>query len=107
MTKTFNKIISNALPEPKCYIKNSILSKELITQVNVSNSYVLVSLDVSSFFKNSLLELVLKGIEKKWDIIQNNTKISIHELKQTITFLTESTLLNSITLTINKLLKPQ
>ena len=46
----------------------------------------MISLYVTSLFTNVPIELVLKGIDKRWPLIKKVTKLPIDELKKGINF---------------------
>ena len=91
LAKTLNKILFDSLHKPKSFVKNSISFRNNIIKEIVSENHVFVSLDVSSLLTNVPLELVLKGIEKRWDYISNFTKILLDDFKNGISFLMDST----------------
>ena len=54
-------------------------------------NYVLLSLDVISLFTNISNELVLIGLEKRWELIKNNTSIPKKSFLNAVIFILNST----------------
>jgi len=65
-------------------IVNNIKSK------NIQPDEILVSLDVTSLFTNLSKELILNGIENRWNDIKNNTKLGLTQFLDAIEFLLTS-----------------
>ena len=91
LEKALKKILSDSLPKPKPFVKNSISFRNNIIKEIVPENHVFVSLDVSSLFTNDPLKFVLKGIKKRWDYISNFIKIPLDDFKNGISFLMDST----------------
>ena len=91
LVKALKKILFDSLPKPKSFVKNSIFIRNNIIEEIVLENHVFVSLDMSSLFTNVPLELVLKGIKKRWDYMSNFTKIPLDDFKNGISFLMDST----------------
>ena len=75
LSKYLKTIITQSLPTPTSNIKNSWVFKQKIEKCNIPLNYVLLSLDVISLFTNIPNEMVLIGLEKRWEPIKNNTNI--------------------------------
>lgn len=46
MAKIFKNILTNSLPKPSSYIKNSFHFKEIIDETSIQDGYIMISLDV-------------------------------------------------------------
>lgn len=71
-------IIKNSLPELFNHVKNSFcLVKKLNCQLD--SSHKLASLEVVSLFTNVSIDMAIKCISKRWNLITNNTSIPQEE----------------------------
>ena len=59
----------------------------------LQENYQIVSFDITSMYSNIPNDLALKSVLEKWDLICNNTTISFHEFKITISIIQKSTFL--------------
>ena len=91
LSKYLKTIITKSLPTPTSNIKNSWEFKQKIEKCNVSLNNVLLSLDVISLFTNISNELVLIDLEKRWELIKNNTSISKKSFLNAVEFIFKST----------------
>ena len=91
LAKLLNNILTKALPKQLSLIKNSQNLIHILSNVAFPENHIMISLDVTSLFTNVPTQLVLKGIDKRWPIIQKLTKLPIDELKKGINFLMDST----------------
>lgn len=94
-TYFISKVISESritsLDKPSSYVHNS---HELITKLRdvfIPDDHILVSLDVSSLFTNISLELVIQGIEKRYNQIRCHTSAPLNEFLTTATIIMNNT----------------
>jgi len=59
--------------------------------LKIPKNYVLISLDVKSLFTNIPVELVIEGINRRWEYIEKETKISKIEFIDAVRFVLNST----------------
>jgi len=52
---------------------------ESIFQINIFNDKIILSLDVISLFTNIPVDLVIVSVKNRWNLIQDNTNISLNE----------------------------
>ena len=78
------KIIYHGLKEiikvPNSHINNSFELKSKLTNVNILDDHVLISLDVSSLFTNIPCDLVLESLERRCHCIHKNCNIPFNEI---------------------------
>ena len=91
LSKYLKTIITKSLPTPLSNIKNSWEFKQKIEKCKVPLNYVLLSLDVTSLFTNIPNKLVLIGLEKRWELIKNNTSIPKKSFLNAVEFILNST----------------
>jgi len=85
------KIITDSLENTNGYTTNSFDLYKSLSDKQVQESDVLISLDVVSLFTNVPLDLAINSISKRWTHIQKNTKIPKDEFLSAITFVLSST----------------
>jgi len=81
-----HKITSDSLEHISSHITNSFDLYNSLSGRTVSESDVLLSLDVISLFTNVPLDLAIDSISKRWMYIQYNTNISKNEFILAIKF---------------------
>jgi len=91
LSSFLQEIISISIEKNNSCIANSFELFNVLSQKRVRNTDVLISLDVTFFFTNVPLDLVLDSISKKWPLNQTNTKISKNEFIEAIKFIFAST----------------
>ena len=78
------KIIYHELKEiikvSNSHINNSFELKSKLTNANLLDDHVLISLDVSSLFTNIPFDLVLESLERRCHYIHNNCNIPFNEI---------------------------
>ena len=79
-----HNVLNEAIPKPKSHITDSWTFAREIKNVRIHPDEILVSLDVTSLFTNIPKELVLKGIEKRWNKISKVTKLSLPQFTHAI-----------------------
>ena len=84
-------ILKNGLEDHPYTIKNSNEFVEKIREIDIPEDHVLMSLDVTSLFTNIPNELVLKGVESRWHLIQPHTTIPWNEMKLALNLILTST----------------
>lgn len=91
LARFLHDILKLSLPKPKGHVNNSF---ELCTSLcgkRIKQSDVLVSIDVESLFTNVPIDLVLEGINKRWNFIDLNTDLPLEEFISAIKFIMQST----------------
>lgn len=73
------------------YIKDSFEFSRFINEKQLPEGYVIISLDVVSLFSNIPINLVIQGIEKRWDTIGSYCNITYEKFIDTIQFIFDST----------------
>lgn len=86
-----HNIISGSFPNSAKEIHSSYDLVNEVTKIEVPVDYALISLDVISLFTNIPLELALEGLERRWDIIKINTKLTKEEFFNAIKLVLHST----------------
>lgn len=79
------------LPKPSSHITNSFQLVEKLNDIHIDDHYDLISLDVISLFINVSLDLVTKGIAKRWCLISSKTNISYGEFLSALKLIMDST----------------
>lgn len=59
--------------------------------MNIGDNEILISLDVVSLFTNIPIDLIMKGIDKRWQWIKMATNISLDQFKHAIESVLNST----------------
>lgn len=74
------RIISDRISKARGHINNSFELYKKLSGVEMDESGVLISLNITSLFINIPLALAIDGIEKRWKYIKNNkiTKRCVH-----------------------------
>jgi len=85
-----HKILKESLPEPRSHINNSFHLYNVLSNMDIDNSHVLVSLDVVSLFNNTPIDLAMQGIMNRWSYICKRTNIPRDEFLNAIKFILES-----------------
>ena len=91
LSKYLKTIITKSLPSHISNIKNSWEFKQKIEKCKVPLNYVLFSLVVISLSTNIPNALVLIGLEKRWELIKNNTSIPKKSFLNAVDFILNST----------------
>jgi len=91
IAKFLNKIISDSIPHTDYQAKNSFDLCKALSNKNIPTAHSLFSLDVVSLFTNVPLNLALDGIGKRWEYIQQSTKISKEDFMVSVEFVLSST----------------
>ncbi|XP_071573785.1 uncharacterized protein [Temnothorax nylanderi] len=86
-----HNILDKALAKQNSYVKDSWSFVKSMKQYSIPPDYILVSLDVVALFTNIPIELVLTGIEKRWDAISGKTRMSLDQFLHAIRLILEST----------------
>jgi len=86
-----HKILSRSLPLPNSHVTNSFELYKELNGMQVSDNHILISLDVISLFTNVPQELVIDGINNRWQFIEKETKIPKTEFINVIRFVLSST----------------
>ena len=86
-----HEIIHNSLPPSESYIKNSFQLANRVSNLSVPLDSTLVSLDVVSLFTNVPVDLVISGLERRWELIQRKTSLPKSEFIEGIKLVLEST----------------
>lgn len=84
-------IIHDSILVSNSFIKNSFHLTQHISDLTISDE-VLLSLDVVvSLFTNVTIDLIMKGIERRWPLIERNTSIPKKEFFETLELVFNST----------------
>ncbi|XP_024871861.1 uncharacterized protein LOC112454599, partial [Temnothorax curvispinosus] len=86
-----HSILHHSIRPPKSHIKDSWSFVREIKDIEINTDEVLVSLDVTALFTNIPKELVLRGIEKRWQDISGNTKLNLPQFLHAIELVLGST----------------
>ena len=89
---TFLKeIIDNNNIKNFSYVKNSF---DLVNKLNgkvIDKNFSIISFDVVSMYTNIPTDLVLKSIERRWNLIENKTPIPLREFIKAVMIIINST----------------
>ena len=89
---TFLKdIIDNNNKKNFSYVKNSF---DIVNKLNgrvIDKNFSIISFDVVSVYMNIPTDLILKSIERRWNLIENKTSIPLHEFIKAIMIIINST----------------
>ncbi|XP_024892886.1 uncharacterized protein LOC112468084 [Temnothorax curvispinosus] len=91
MAYFLHNILEKSVPKPESYIKDGWSFVELIGDVGIGEDDVLISLDVASLFTNIPKDLVLKAIERRWNHISKETKLSRPQFLSAVDLILSST----------------
>jgi len=86
-----HSLIYNSIPKHFSYIHNSF---QLVNKLNgklIQSDHKLLSLDVVSLFINVPKELIWNSVEKRWDCISCNTRISFNEFIMAVLLIIKAT----------------
>ncbi|XP_071653582.1 uncharacterized protein, partial [Temnothorax longispinosus] len=86
-----HSILHHSIRPPKSHIKDSWSFVREINDIEINTDEVLVSLGVTALFTNIPKELVLRGIEKRWQDISDNTKLNLPQFLHAIELVLGST----------------
>ncbi|XP_071633849.1 uncharacterized protein [Temnothorax longispinosus] len=86
-----HNILNKAVVKPSSHVKDSWSFVESMKQHSIPPDHVLVSLDVVALFTNIPIELVLTGIEKRWDAISGETRMNLDQFLHAIRMILNST----------------
>jgi len=90
VSKFLHNILNSSIKKPISHIKDSWSFVSYIKSKNIQPNEVMVSFDVTSLFTNLPKELILQGIENRWQDIKGNTKLSLPQLLNAIDLLLNS-----------------
>ncbi|XP_071647563.1 uncharacterized protein [Temnothorax longispinosus] len=85
------KTLHSSIPEPKSHIKDSWSFARFINNKEIKDDEILISLDVTALFTNIPKDLVLKGIEKRWNHISKKTDLNLPQFLHAIDLILSST----------------
>ena len=91
LSKVIESILNNSLTKPKSYIKNSLNLIEIVKNIEIPNDHIMLSLDVTSLFTNIPLELLIKGVVKRYPTIMQKYNIPLDDIIGIIKFLMDNT----------------
>ncbi|RLU19574.1 hypothetical protein DMN91_008131 [Ooceraea biroi] len=86
-----NKILKDSISKPDSFVKDSWSFVDRMKNVSVCPNGLFVSFDATSLFTNIPKELVIKGIEKRWTMISNVTKLNLQQFIYAIDVVLSST----------------
>jgi len=86
-----HRILHRSLPLPNSHVKNSFELYKTLNYMDVPDNHILISLDVISLFTNIPQDLVIEGINNRWQFIEKETKISKTEFIASVQFILNST----------------
>ena len=91
LSKIIDNIIKTSITLPKSFVKDSMDLIKNINNIHTPDDHILISLDVTSLFTNTPLELVRNAIEKRCNQIRLHCNIPLKEIIDTVTLLMDST----------------
>jgi len=86
-----HEILTNSSDNSCQHTLNSFEIYNRLSGMRISESDVLISLDVVSLFTNVPLELAINGVSERWNYIHNNTHIPKNEFLTAVKFVLTST----------------
>lgn len=86
-----HNIIQKSLLPPPSHVYNSYHLAKMLPDITFNSSFELISLDVVSLYTNILWDMALRGVEKRWPMIQKNTSILLDEFILALQFVFHST----------------
>ncbi|RLU15076.1 hypothetical protein DMN91_012963 [Ooceraea biroi] len=92
----FHEILVKSINRPNSYVGNGWTFIDKVRNVAIDKCETMVSFDVVSLFTNIPKELVIKAIEKRWDLISVDTKFNLDQFIYGI-----DVILNSTSFTFN------
>jgi len=90
LARLLHEIINNSIKRPASNIKDSWSFVKDINNKKIEPHEILVSLDVVSLFNNIPKELIMQGIENRWNDIKKTTKISLPQFLNAIDLILSS-----------------
>lgn len=75
MAKYINEICKMAIPTTQFNIRNSFELKEMLKNIRLNNSELMVSFDIVSMFSTIPVDMVYKALSKRWALISTVTTI--------------------------------
>jgi hypothetical protein len=86
MSKFFTKILSNVVGKTSSFVKDSFDLKSQLKDLIIPDDFRLFSLDVTSLFTNIPNQLISEIVDKKWNEIQQHTKLNLVTFKEGLNF---------------------
>jgi hypothetical protein len=86
MSKFFTKILSNVVGKTSSFVKDSFDLKSQLKDLIIPDDFRLFSLDVTSLFTNIPNQLISEIVDKKWNEIQQHTKLNLVTFKVGLNF---------------------
>ena len=91
LAKQVSRILNNVIKKPPSYIKNSFELIQKISNLNIPDGYILISLDATSLFTNIPTDLIEKSIDRRCCSLLQNTRVTIDDWHEVIEFLSNNT----------------
>ncbi|XP_011858524.1 PREDICTED: uncharacterized protein LOC105556066, partial [Vollenhovia emeryi] len=91
VARYLHNVLHKSIPNAQSFIKDSWSFVTSINNINIQPNELMISLDVTSLFTNIPKELVLKGIEKRWNYISKSTKLNLNQFLYAIDLVLNST----------------
>src|SRR5580765_4521485 len=86
-----HSIIQRSIKKPNSHIRDGWSFSRTIKDRIINKNEIMISLDVTSLFTNIPKELVLKGIEKRWDDISGITSFNLAQFLCAVEVILDST----------------
>jgi len=90
VAKFLHNILNISIKKPTSHVKDSWSFVGHIKEKSILPDEILVSFDVTSLFTNLPKELILRGIENRWQDIEKNTKLVLPQFLNAIDLLLSS-----------------
>jgi len=89
--KFLSKMISDNVPRSVNQIKNSYELCNVLSNMFIPDTHILASFDVVSLFTNVPLDLAIKSLTVRWEMIERSTNIKKDEFLSAVNFVLTST----------------
>ena len=91
LEQNFNTTLKNSLSKSNYTVKNSWEFQKIIVIKTITDSHVMISLDVVAMFPNIPLDLVKKAVSNRWIKVKSHTKLDKKEFLKGLDFIMNST----------------
>lgn len=88
ISKMIANSLSQAMKQSTRHLKDSWQFAERIKTIKIPSGYKLISLDATSLFTNVPINLCIKAIKKRWNIIKPHTRLTQQQYIDTIKMIT-------------------
>lgn len=91
VARLLHDTLRDSIGRPRTYIRDGWSFVKITNECYIQYDELMVSLDVTALFTNIPKDLVLKGIEKRWNDISKSTTLSLPQFLYAIELILDST----------------